>query len=227
MSDPSGNSTTGIVRRSTTDASFSTDDQVKFTSQGGDNAWPCGDYLNIWVCDLSGGLLGYAQFPGGACNTDGVVIDYLYTGTTGSTPPFDLGRTATHEVGHYLNLRHIWGDANCGSDLVSDTPTHDNSHGGCPTHPYHTNACGGGTSPNGEMFMNYMDYTDDNCMNIFTSGQRTRMRNLFGAGGARLSLLSSQGCVSPVALDAGISAIISPTGTFCATTITPVVTLRN
>ncbi|MCB0663092.1 MAG: zinc metalloprotease, partial [Saprospiraceae bacterium] len=122
--DPNGTATTGITRRQTTVSSFSSNDNMKFYSTGGTDAWPAGDYLNIWVCDLSSGLLGYAQFPGGPANTDGVVIDYAYFGRNGSaTPPFDLGRTATHEVGHWLNLRHIWGDGNCNvDDFVTDTP---------------------------------------------------------------------------------------------------------
>ncbi|MFN3876211.1 MAG: pre-peptidase C-terminal domain-containing protein, partial [Flavobacteriales bacterium] len=91
------------------------------------------------------------------------------------------GRTLTHEVGHWLNLRHIWGDATCGNDQVSDTPVHQTSNGGCPAFPK-TNTCGGTT--NTEMTMNYMDYTNDGCMNLFTLGQKNRMQALFGAGGA-------------------------------------------
>ena len=194
--DPSGNATTGIVRRSTTTASFSDNDNVKFTANGGDNAWPAGSYLNIWSANLSGGLLGYAQFPGGSASTDGVVCLYSSIGSItnpGTASPYNLGRTATHEVGHWLNLRHIWGDANCGNDLVSDTPTQQADNGGCPSFPHVT--CSNG--PNGDMFMNYMDYTNDNCMNIFTQGQSTRMNALFGTGGSRVSLLSSLGCVPP------------------------------
>ena len=194
--DPSGLATTGIVRRSTTTSSFSDNDGVKFTSSGGDNAWPAASYLNIWSCNLGGGLLGYAQFPGGSASTDGVVILYSSVGSLtnpGTATPYHLGRTLTHEVGHWLNLRHIWGDANCGSDLVSDTPTQQTSNFGCPTFPHTT--CSNGA--NGDMFMNYMDYTDDGCMNIFTAGQKTRMQALFGTGGSRLSLASSLGCVPP------------------------------
>ena len=126
--DPSGNATSGITRTSTSVSAFGTNDNMKFNSSGGKDAWPAGDYLNMWVCDISGGILGYAQFPGGAPATDGVVIDYQYFGTNGTaTAPFDLGRTCTHEVGHWLNLRHIWGDGNCNvDDFVTDTPTSDN-----------------------------------------------------------------------------------------------------
>jgi len=116
--DPNGLSTTGIVRKSTTVTSFSSDDKVKSSTTGGSNAWPSSSYLNLWVCNLGGGLLGYAQFPGGPASTDGVVIGYTCFGRTGTAQaPFNKGRTGTHEVGHWLNLRHIWGDAACGSDL--------------------------------------------------------------------------------------------------------------
>ncbi len=190
--DPSGNATTGIVRKSTTTTSFTSDDKVKSSSTGGDNAWDATKYLNIWICNLGGGLLGYAQFPGGAASTDGVVI--LYSSLPGgSSAPYDKGRTMTHEVGHWLNLRHIWGDASCGNDLVSDTPTQSTSNYGCPAFPHVT--CSNG--PNGDLFMNYMDYTDDACMYMFSAGQSTRMNALFASGGARVGLVTSQGCVPP------------------------------
>ncbi|MBX7180827.1 MAG: T9SS type A sorting domain-containing protein [Bacteroidia bacterium] len=200
--DPSGNATTGIVRKSTTVTSFSSNDAVKYTAQGGDNAWDATKYFNIWVCNLGGGLLGYAQFPGGAAATDGVVLLYSSVGsltTPGSATPYNYGRTATHEVGHWLNLRHIWGDANCGNDQVSDTPTQQTSNYGCPTFPHVT--CSNGA--NGDMFMNYMDYTDDACMNMFTSGQSTRMAALFATGGARIGLVSSNGCSAPTTTGCG------------------------
>ena len=188
--DPNGNATTGIVRVQTSQTSFSTNDGVKYASSGGSNAWPSNQYLNLWVCNMSGGILGYAQFPGGAAATDGVVIGYTCFGTTGTAQaPFNKGRTATHEVGHWLNLRHIWGDATCGNDLVSDTPVHNTSNYGCPSHP-RSNSCG----TSAEMFMNYMDYVDDACMQMFSNGQKSRMQALFVSGGARASLASSPGC---------------------------------
>jgi hypothetical protein len=188
--DPNGNATTGIVRVQTSQTSFSTNDGVKYASSGGSNAWPANQYLNLWVCNMSGGILGYAQFPGGAAATDGVVIGYTCFGTTGTAQaPFNKGRTATHEVGHWLNLRHIWGDATCGSDLVSDTPVHNTSNYGCPSHP-RSNSCG----TSAEMFMNYMDYVDDACMQMFSNGQKSRMQALFVSGGARASLATSPGC---------------------------------
>ncbi|HLP96273.1 MAG TPA: M43 family zinc metalloprotease [Saprospiraceae bacterium] len=194
--DPSGNATNGIQRRQTTVNGFSTNDNVKFFSTGGLDAWDRNKYLNIWVCNLSGGLLGYAQFPGGPANTDGVVCDYAYFGTINSTPPFNKGRTATHEVGHWLNCYHIWGDdgTSCnGTDNVGDTPNQADENYGCPSFPQIS--CSNG--PNGDMFMNYMDYTDDACMNLFTAGQKTRMQSLFSAGGDREALASSPGCQPP------------------------------
>jgi PKD repeat protein len=195
--DPNGNATTGIIRKSTSTTSFSTNDNVKRTANGGDDAWPAASYLNLWVCNLSGGVLGYAQFPGGAAATDGVVITYTGFGTGGTAQaPYNLGRTATHEVGHWLNLYHIWGDdgSGCsGSDQVGDTPNQGPENYGCPTYP-HTDACA--TASPGVMFMNYMDYTDDACMYMFTNGQKTRSLALFASGGSRVSLLSSLGCQS-------------------------------
>lgn len=208
--DPSGNPTTGIIRKLTTTTSFSSNDGVKFNSSGGDDAWPTASYLNIWVCNLGGGLLGYAQFPGGPANTDGVVVLNGSVGgpaAPGTSTPYHLGRTATHEVGHWVNLRHIWGDANCGSDLVSDTPTQQTSNFGCPSFPKVT--CSNG--PNGDMFMNYMDYTDDGCMNMFTAGQSTRMNALFATGGARVGLVTSQGCVPVVIGSCGTAGGLSAT----------------
>lgn len=194
--DPNGNATNGIVRRQTTVTSFGTNDYVKYYNNGGSNAWPRDQYLNLWVCDLSGGLLGYAQFPGGPAATDGVVCDYAYFGTIGSQQPFHLGRTATHEVGHWLNCYHIWGDdgTSCnGTDQVSDTPNQADENYGCPSGS--VVSCSNG--PNGDMYMNYMDYTDDACMNVFTAGQKNRMQALFNSGGFRAPLLNSLGCEPP------------------------------
>jgi hypothetical protein len=199
--DPSGNPTTGITRTSTTVSSFGTNDAVKSSSTGGVNAWPSSSYLNIWVCNIGGGILGYAQFPGGPASTDGVVCGYQYFGTTGTAQaPFDLGRTATHEVGHWLNLRHIWGDGGCSfDDYVNDTPLAGGpNYTGTPCTYPGPNSCGGKGRKNNndlpDMFQNYMDYSDDGCMNLFTNGQKNRMRALFDVGGARASLLNSFAC---------------------------------
>ncbi len=204
--DPTGAATNGITRTSTATTAFSTNDAMKNNATGGKSAWDASKYLNIWVCDISGGILGYAQFPGGSAATDGVVIDYQYFGTIGtSTAPFNLGRTATHEVGHWLNLRHIWGDATCGTDQVNDTPTHNTANYGCPTYP-HLSTC---TGTPVEMTMNYMDYTDDACMYMFSAGQTARMQALFATGGARTSLLSSNGCGIPVPVLCGVPASLT------------------
>lgn len=196
--DPNGAPTTGIERRNTTVSSFSTNDDVKFFDSGGMNAWPVNDYLNIWIANLSSGLLGYAQFPGDDPLTDGIVVDYETVGSLdspGSMSGFNRGRTAAHEVGHWLNLRHIWGDdgSGCGgSDMVDDTPNQGpNNSGNCPTFPA-TDACS--DSFPGVMYMNYMDYSDDNCMNMFSAGQVARMRTLFNPGGFREPLLATPGC---------------------------------
>ena len=172
--DPAGNSTSGITRTQTQRDSFGTNNSVKATATGGADPWPTDRYLNIWVCNLSGGLLGYAQFPGGPPKTDGVVITYRAFGTVETAAaPFNLGRTATHEVGHYLNLRHIWGDTeDCsGTDFVHDTPNAAGPNFGKPTFPQVS--CSNG--PSGDMFMNYMDYVDDDSMFMFTVEQVARM----------------------------------------------------
>ena len=173
--DPSGNPTDGITRTRTTLTSFTTDDAVKSAATGGADPWPSAHYLNIWVCKLGGGLLGYAQFPGGPEATDGLVILSTAFGTTGTAaPPFNLGRTAVHEAGHWLNLIHIWGDViGCtGTDFVADTPQAHNPNYGTPAFPHVS--CDNG--PNGDMFMNYMDYVDDVAMFMFTSGQVARIQ---------------------------------------------------
>jgi hypothetical protein len=173
--NPKGQSTDGITRTQTNRDSFPPDDSVKKASQGGASAWPTDRYLNIWICTLGDGLLGYAQFPGGPARTDGVVILNTGYGTTGTaTAPFNLGRTATHEVGHWLNLRHIWGRdyVSCSdSDHVTDTPNQQGPNYGNPSFPQLS--CNNG--PDGDMFMNYMDYVNDKAMVMFTPGQVMRM----------------------------------------------------
>ncbi|MET0393972.1 MAG: zinc metalloprotease [Chitinophagaceae bacterium] len=173
-----------VIRKSTTKTSWTTNDAMKKTAQGGLNPTSPTTKLNLWVCNLSGGILGYAQFPGGSSATDGVVIDNNALGRTGTAAaPFNKGRTATHEVGHWLNLRHIWGDASCGNDLVGDTPVHNTANYGCPA-AGHKSTCSGQPV---EMTMNYMDYTDDACMYMFTLGQESRMLAVFAVGGPRNS----------------------------------------
>jgi hypothetical protein len=173
-----------VVRKSTNKTSWSTNDAMKKSSQGGISPTSPTNTLNIWVCNMGNGILGYAQFPGGASATDGVVIDDNAFGSTGTvSAPYNLGRTATHEVGHWLNLRHIWGDATCGNDQVSDTPLHNTANYGCPTYP-HASTCTGAPV---EMTMNYMDYTNDACMYMFSAGQKARMQATYAVGGPRAS----------------------------------------
>lgn len=196
---PTGAPTNGITRKSSTKTSWGTNDAMKKASAGGTDPWDTKRYLNIWVCNIGGGILGYAQFPGGSAATDGVVVGPQYFGRVGYlSAPFDKGRTATHEVGHYLNLRHIWGDASCGNDYVADTPTQQTSNGGCPTFPKPT------CNNSSDMFMNYMDYTNDACMNMFSAGQKDRMRALFVAGGVREALVApiQTACAVPSNLSA-------------------------
>lgn len=175
--------TTGTSRKSTTKKSWRTNDDMKKATKGGLNPTDCGNKLNMWVCVLSNNILGYAQFPGGSCATDGVVIhtNAFGRGNYSLFTTFNKGRTATHEVGHWANLRHIWGDTTCGNDFVADTPVHNASNGGCPTQP-HFSTCTGAPR---EMTMNYMDYTNDACMYMFTLGQKNRMLAVFGAGQPR------------------------------------------
>lgn len=202
--DPGCNPTNGITRTSTTVAGFTKDlsaatetdrNPVKFTSSGGVDGWPSDEYLNVWVCNLSGTLKGYGSFPSDFAsrpNEDGVVMDFEAFGTMGTaTAPLNLGRVMVHELGHWLNLRHIWGDdgsACTGSDYVDDTPNQGGLNSGCPTHP--SISCG-----SNDMFMNYMDYTNNDCMYMFTDGQSDRMDAVLYT--TRADLVSSQGDVPP------------------------------
>jgi hypothetical protein len=173
-----------VVRKSTTKRSWRTNDDMKKASKGGIDPTDPAHVLNIWVCTLANGILGYAQFPGGPLATDGVVLLNTGTGRVGTAAaPYGLGRTATHEIGHWANLRHIWGDATCGNDQVADTPLHNASNGGCPAYP-HLSTC---TGTPVEMTMNYMDYTYDACMYMFSAGQKARMHAVFAPGGPRAS----------------------------------------
>ena len=168
------------IRVASSTTSWGTNDAMKYSSNGGSDAVDPSTHLNIWVCNIGGGILGYAQFPGGAAATDGVVVGPQFFGTTGYlSAPFDGGRTTTHEVGHWLNLRHIWGDGRCNrDDFVTDTPGSDRPNYGCPGYP--TVHC-----RSNDMTMNYMDYVDDACMYMFSTGQKDRMRALFATGGSK------------------------------------------
>jgi len=189
QTDPQGYTTTGIIRKKTAQSSWKQDDKMKYNINGGDDAWDSRYYLNIWVCNLADGLLGYSTFPGAAADKDGVVIrtDVFGPGNNGA---YNKGRTATHEIGHWLNLKHLWGDADCGSDDVEDTPPQKSYNSGCSSFPKITaGSCN--KNPDGDMFMNFMDFSDDACILMFTYGQRERMRAIFSAGGPRASMRNS------------------------------------
>lgn len=228
--DPNGNETSGIVRMQTSVTAFGMGDSMKFTAKGGSDAWPTNRYLNIWVCNTSGNLLGYATLPSGSNPgpTDGVVIWYRAFGRIGNlSGKYNKGRTTTHEVGHWLGLRHIWGDDNggCGgNDGIADTPNQANATYNCPAFPL-TDNCSG--LPNGIMFMNYMDYTDDACMNLFTKNQCSRMEAALNND--RASLQSSPGGCQGVQfeLDASVSSIVFPADTLTAQGFRPQLQLTN
>ncbi len=229
--DPSGNPLTqsGIHRINYNSNGWS--DPASFTSSSAFNnfmnntvkpatIWDPTRYLNVWISDVNGavGLLGYATFPGGTglsglssgigtSTTDGVWCWSQAIGNTGSLfAPYDKGRTLTHEVGHWLGLRHIWGDGNCATDYCNDTPTQQQANTGCPAYPNVT--CSNG--PNGDMFMNFMDYCDDLCLYMFTPDQRTRIQTAMANGQFRTQLTASSatlcgGGPTPVACSDTIS----------------------
>jgi hypothetical protein len=180
--DPNGDSTTGITRTYTTHDttwSLAISDQVKSSETDGADPWPANSYLNIWICNLQEGVLGYATMPqeGTQPPNDGLVIGYRFFGLGDiSSAPYNLGRTATHEVGHWLGLFHIWGDdaGSCSQDDgIDDTPLQQDETYGCPEFPLLDDCTS--VFP-GILFQNYMDYTDDDCMNVFTAGQKQVMR---------------------------------------------------
>lgn len=196
--DPEGNPTNGITRRFTTveNIAFKFGGQfqrrVKYENLGGADAWNPLEYLNIWVSGSDMSFVGDATFPGQTFpEEEGVVIDYRFFGTTGAAAdnqPNHLGRTATHEVGHYLNLQHLWGTFSFGcsdDDGVWDTPNQENFYFGCPNQG--RESCG-----STDMFMNFMNFSFDECLYFFTEGQKWRM--LAAINGPRSSLLSSGAC---------------------------------
>lgn len=195
--DPDGNPTTGIIRTASTvigsdgqkESGEIEDRKLYFTEKGGQDAWPNDKYLNIWIADFSNrrgnlGLAGYANPPSSDPRIDGVVMDPRVFGTLEPLAiGHEYGRTATHEIGHWLNLKHIFaGEESCNSsDLVNDTPMQYESYSGRPTHPQIS--CG-----SNDMFMNFMDYVADDAMYMFTIGQKERIRALFNEGGFRREL---------------------------------------
>lgn len=195
--DPNGRATTGITRTKSSRLLWTNDDKIKSAANGGVTPWDSKSYLNIWVSNLAAGLVGYSSAPGSPAEKDGVVIRYNAFGTKGNiAAPYNFGRTAVHEVGHWLNLKHIWGEGQCGSDDVDDTPQQRSYSQGCPNFPKINTSCAN-ANPNGEMFMNYMDFSNDECMMMFTEGQIKRMRSLFVTGGSRSSLMVSKALSEP------------------------------
>lgn len=224
---PNDEPSTGIVRTATTHTSFSiTDNSLKYTSQGGDDAWDHTRFFNVWITNLSGGYLGYSTFPNGSVAAeDGCVINVI--GLPGGQYPYNKGRTLTHEAGHYFFLYHIWGDDNgacTGTDYIDDTPNQGNYTSGCPDSVVVDNCT---TTPPGIMYENYMDYTDDACMVMFTRDQVIRMQT--SLNDYRSSLYTSNGAdpVVVYALDAAAKSINTPLQRACSSTFSPVITLRN
>ncbi|MBK6610879.1 MAG: T9SS type A sorting domain-containing protein [Sphingobacteriales bacterium] len=193
-------------------------DKMKYNSNGGKDAWPTDKYLNIWVCNLGdlasgeGAILGFAYPPVGAPNwpdgqtgtpeTDGVVIHYQVFGTNNPTLPTAYkevvgeGRTTVHEVGHYLGLRHIWGDGDCTmDDGLTDTP--EAAEATQQVCDYSKNTCDDGAADLPDMLENYMDYSDEDCMNMFTEQQAGIIRAMLE--GPRVGLLDTLTLQAPKA----------------------------
>lgn len=190
--DPQGNPTNGITRTFTDNPGIGGSSTIHFTSLGGHDAWDTEHYLNIWVANFSGAVNGIGTFPGEAPpGEDGIVVKYNSFGTLNTLPPYHLGRTTTHEIGHYFNLEHLWGPSiNSGcdeDDFVDDTPVSSETYlSQCPAGEQIS--CG-----TADMFMNYMTFADDACMALFTLGQKARM--MAALNGPRAGLLASTGCV--------------------------------
>jgi hypothetical protein len=207
--------------------------------------WDPNKYMNMWVCSISGGVLGYATFPNpgtsgllglpapyGSATTDGLVMRNTTFGSIGtavSGAPYNKGRTATHEIGHWMGLRHIWGDGTCATDYCNDTPPAQTANYNCPVHPYKLGTCAGNTT--GEMTMNYMDYTNDACMYMFSKDQKMRAQLIMTNSPMRASLLTSTVCNLPTVInDIAILYVVSPTysqAITCNNFITPTVAIKN
>lgn len=184
-SDPNRRATSGIIRKYTPIASWKMGDDMKFADRMGDDAWDSKNYLNIWVCSLDK-FAGFTSVLGADPKIDGIVLDL---GAIGAGQ-----KTLVHEAGHWLGLKHLWGDEYCGDDGVYDTPKQASYTPGCPNTARIT--CG--SNPIGDMYNNYMDFTNDACMTMFTEGQKLRMRSLLAAGGIRAGMMNSIGLKQPL-----------------------------
>lgn len=184
--DPSGNPTSGINRVYSPRTSFNIVNDNDRLAISNLSYWDSNKYLNMWVAPLSSGYIGYGEFPYSESvegldidsdeRTDGVFIDYTTFGRKSGTNQsgiYSFGRTVTHEVGHWMGLYHTWGDERCGTDYVADTPVATTSNSSSFCRDVFSNCTGTRTR---NMIENYMDYSPDSCMNIFTEGQKQRMR---------------------------------------------------
>lgn len=230
--DPSGLPTDGVLRVKGPKSNYDPDYDATLISSL--SRWNANEYLNLYVVSLVNPYIGYASFPVSdlpglnfpvsSAQNDGVTIDYRYFGVGGSAVTGSQGRTATHEIGHYLGLRHIWGDGGCGvDDFVEDTPEQDNSNNICNSNPSRF-SCN-----SNDMIQNYMDYTPDACMNLFTLGQIERFNVVLANSPRRVSLVNNRATKNPELKnnDLAISRIISPGEFVCDPIIRPEVELLN
>ncbi len=228
VTDPAGNYSTGITRTYTDHTEFQLrSPDIFHTVDGGYSAWPCSDYLNIWVCNLADNVLGFAAFPGGLPEMDGVVISTRSFGRKGTvTIPYNLGRSCSHEVGHWLNLIHIWGDTDdCQrDDFIEDTPLQTKAHFRCPSFP-NVDSCTA-VAP-GVMYMNYMDYSDDKCMMFFTPDQDSVMRETMKTWRATVRQSQALDLPPTAPYDLAVDSILTPVRSAANQCFEPIVRIAN